>query len=208
MGVEAVFSWAVFLIGAEQAAFVDSEGAQIQLSGVDRSFDLGKVFGIAHSDGELAGVQFDVFATAYLVNVEVSKGHADFQFGFAGDLDPDLKVVVRTAGDFEAGVVPGLPALHLHVGNVVLVPAFIVNRDEIAIAPGDAHGAGPDFELQATARNKLGLEMVFSLFDEDSGFLGEGNRNGQQQENCQELEHGDVSVMRVVREGRGDCSLG
>ncbi len=191
MGVEAVFSWAVFLIGAEQAAFVDSEGAQIQLSGVDRGFDLGKVFGIAHSDGELAGVQLDVLAAAYLVNVEISKGHADFQFGFAGDLDPDLKVVARTAGDFEAGSVSGLPALHLHVGNVVLVPAFIVNRDEIAIGSGNSHGAGPDFELETTAGNKLSLEMVFSLLDLFStvtaGSSARATVTDQQQENCQSL---------------------
>src|SRR5713101_8584970 len=93
MRIDLVLAGPIVFERPEQATLRDPEWRRIQSAGHDGRLDVRVLLGVAHFNGEITGVQFDILAAADLLDRERSKGHAHVQVGLARNLDPDLKFI-------------------------------------------------------------------------------------------------------------------
>src|SRR5260370_13083124 len=170
VGVEPVLAFTVFFEGTEEAAVGFVEGRRLEIAGEDGGIDVAVVRSIADGDGQVAGVESDVFVARNALDRKISSGHANKEHSGAGNIDGDLKIVLGAAEDPQVRVM--VPALEAHgefAGVVGITPAK-VDRDLIVAVTYDPEFTGTQVHPQLAARTEIHRKrMILKVFDLDFG---------------------------------------
>ena len=94
------------------------ERCGVDFAGGYRAVHLGVVFGIADIDGELSGIDFEVFVSRNILDIKLPGKHADVEMGEFWNIDRDLKIVPRATGDLQGALVAIGFELDANVGRV------------------------------------------------------------------------------------------
>ena len=100
VGMKAVLARGiVFLETTKQTAFRDAENCRIQVAGLHCRIGVLVIVRIANRDGQIPGVEFDIFVPGNARDVQVAGRYANVEIRVFWHLDPDLDVIVRAAAD-------------------------------------------------------------------------------------------------------------
>src|SRR5713101_2558081 len=151
VGVQPVLAGTVFFEGAEEAAVRFMEGCRFEIAGEDGGIDVAVVRSIADGDGQVAGVEFDVFVVRNALDRKISSGHANKEHSGAGNIDGDLKIVLGAAEDPEVRVM--VPALEAHgeIAGVVGITPAKVGGNPVVVATYDPEFTGTQVQAQLAA---------------------------------------------------------
>src|SRR5260370_30696164 len=105
VGVEPVLAGTVVFEGAEEAAVGFVEGRRLEIAGEDGGIDVAVVRSIADGDGQVAGVEFDVFVAGNALDRQVSGAPPHKEHTGAGNLHGDFEIVLGTAQDAEVRII-------------------------------------------------------------------------------------------------------
>ena len=111
-----------------------AERRGLQVAGHHGGVDVVIVRRIADGDGQVAGVEFDVFVAGNSLDREVSGRHADKEHGRARDFDRYLQIVLGAARDAEIPVIAGATEANGEVASVIGITPIDVDGDPIVVA--------------------------------------------------------------------------
>ena len=179
VGVELVFTWAGFLERAEEAAVLFVEGSGGNIAGGDGGFDARIVFGITDVNGQVTGVEFDVFAAGDVFDGDVAGGNARVEFQIAWNADFDGEVIARPATQTKFGAAGSAPEAITEVFDFVLVSAGDVHGEFSVFGANDADFTRADVKGDFGSRRNLRFKMGNTPFG-DFGFVRPGDGKGDQ----------------------------
>jgi len=142
VGVQPVLAGTVFFEGAEEAAMGFVEGRRFEVTAEDGGIDVAVVGGIADRDGQVAGVEFDVFVARNTLDRKISGRHANKEHGRAGNLDGDFEIVLGTAEDAEVRIIVRAPEAHGEVASVVSIAPIQVDGNLVVVVTHDPEFPG------------------------------------------------------------------
>src|SRR6266446_4929021 len=137
VGVQLVFSAAVLLEGAKQAAVGFAERRGLDAAGHDGGINMAVVSRVADRDGQVAEVEFDVLVAGDSLDGEVSGRHADKEHGRTGDFDSDFQIVLWTAKDAQVRVIVPVLEAHCEFAGVVSIAPIQVDGNLVVVVTHD-----------------------------------------------------------------------
>jgi hypothetical protein len=134
------------------------EGCGIDFAGGYGAVHLAVVFGVAYVDSELPGIDFEVFISRNILDVEFPCEHADVEVGEFWNLDGDLKIVARTTADLQSALAAVSFELDANIGRVVA--STVGNTDLTLVRSANDDTAGAQAHAKLAAGGECGKKRI------------------------------------------------